>query len=381
MELLQQCGALEKVEGTTWVGGEKAKQAASIPLRLSKLERMIGQALDPKKIQARLTALGFEAKGEGWIPPSWREDVREEMDLIEELVRLENLDQIPSALDPLAEGESEEDKRDRRLRRLREFLVERGFFETLTGSLVRKEEGATVRLTVPAGPDAAALRSSLLPGLLASAGRNASRGTTNLKLFEIGRVNGEKGREEFRLALLVAGQERPVDWQEKEEKAGPFSLKGIQEELQARFPGLPGPAKAREATASEKKQASLKIPAWVVEVSLGGGGEKIAEHREISSFPGVERDLALVLPETVPYADVEKAIRAAAPPELESLQVFDRFRDPSGAKVPKGSLSLGCRLKFRSPALTLTEEMVSGWEKKILESLSTRCQAKLRGVL
>jgi phenylalanyl-tRNA synthetase beta chain len=342
---------------------------------------MIGQALDPKKIQARLTALGFEAKGEGWIPPSWREDVREEMDLIEELVRLENLDQIPSALDPLAEGESEEDKRDRRLRRLREFLVERGFFETLTGSLVRKEEGATVRLTVPAGPDAAALRSSLLPGLLASAGRNASRGTTNLKLFEIGRVNGEKGREEFRLALLVAGQERPVDWQEKEEKAGPFSLKGIQEELQARFPGFPGLAKAREATASEKKQASLKIPAWVVEVSLGGGGEKIAEHREISSFPGVERDLALVLPETVPYAEVEKAIRAAAPPELESLQVFDRFRDPSGAKVPKGSLSLGCRLKFRSPALTLTEEMVSGWEKKILESLSTRCQAKLRGVL
>jgi len=303
------------------------------------------------------------------------------MDLIEELVRLENLDQTPSALDPLAEGESDQDKRDRRLRRVREFLVERGFFETLTGSLVRKEEGAAVKLTVPAGPEAAALRTSLLPGLLASAGRNASRGTTHLKLFEIGRVTGEKGKEELRLALLVAGQERPVDWQEKEEKAGPFSLKGLQEEMQARFPGFPGPAKSREATAAEKKQAALKIPAWVVEVIFGEGGEKIAENREISSFPGVERDLALVLPETVPYAEVEKAIRAAAPPELESLQVFDRFRDPSGVKVPPGSLSLGCRLKFRSPALTLTEEMVSGWEKKILESLSTRCQAKLRGVL
>jgi len=381
IELLQQCGALEKVDGATLVGGEKAKEGVSIPLRLSKVERMLGQGLDPKKIQARLTALGFEAKGEGWIPPSWREDVREEMDLIEELVRLENLDQTPSALDPLAEGESEEDKRDRRLRRLRAFLVERGFFETLAGSLVRKEEGAAVKLTVPAGPEAAALRTSLLPGLLASAGRNASRGTTNLKLFEIGRVTGEKGKEELSLALLVAGQERPVDWQEKEEKVGPFSLKGIQQEMQARFPGFPAPAKAREAMASEKKQASLKISSWLVELSLGKGAEKIAENREISSFPGVERDLALVLPETVPYADVEKAIRAAAPPELESLQVFDRFRDPSGAKVPKGSLSLGCRLKFRSPALTLTEEMVSGWEKKILESLSTRCQAKLRGVL
>jgi phenylalanyl-tRNA synthetase beta chain len=78
---------------------------------------------------------------------------------------------------------------------------------------------------------------------------------------------------------------------------------------------------------------------------------------------------------------VEKAIRAVAPPEMECLQVFDRFRDPSGAKVAKGFLSLGCRLKFRSSTLTLTEEMVNGWEKKILESLSTRCQAKRRGVL
>jgi phenylalanyl-tRNA synthetase beta chain len=88
-----------------------------------------------------------------------------------------------------------------------------------------------------------------------------------------------------------------------------------------------------------------------------------------------------VVPDAVPYAEVEKAIRAVAPPELESLKVFDRFRDASGVKVAKGFLSLGCRLQFRSNARTLTEQEVSGWEKKILESLSTRCQAKLRGVL
>jgi len=381
IELLQQCGALEKVDGATLVGGEKAKEGVSIPLRLSKVERMLGQALDPKKIQARLTALGFEAKGEGWIPPSWREDVREEMDLIEELVRLENLDQTPSLLDPLGEGESAEDREDRRRRAVRAFLTERGFTETLTGSLVRKEEGPAVKLSVPAGPEAAAIRNSLIPGIMGSAGRNASRETTDLKLFEIGRVAGDQGKEEILLALLVAGRERPVDWQEKEEKTGPFSLKGVLEELLGRFPGFSGDIKAREITPAEKKQAGLKLAVWVAEIVLGSGTGKVAENRLISSFPGVERDLALVLPETVPYADVEKAIRAAAPPELESLQVFDRFRDPSGARVPKGSLSLGCRLKFRSPELTLTEEMVSGWEKKILHSLSTRCQAKLRGVL
>jgi len=379
--LLQECGALEKVEGILTIGTEVTKAPAPISLRVAKVEKMIGHPLDAKNIQNRLTALGFEAKAEGWIPPSWREDVREEMDLIEELVRLENLDQTPSILDSLAEGESAEDREDRRRRRIRTFLTERGFTETLTGSLVRKEEGTAVKLSVPAGPEASALRSSLIPGLLGSAGRNVSRGTADLKLFEIGRVAGDKGREEFRLALLVAGRERPVDWQEPEEKAGWFSLKGVLEELRIRFPGIPAEMNLREAGATEKKQASLKIPVWMAEVSLGSATPKLAENREISSFPGVERDLALVLPETIAYGEVEKAIRAVAPPELESLHVFDRFRDPAGAKVPKGSYSLGCRLKFRSATLTLTEVMVSGWEKKILESLSARCQARLRGVL
>ncbi|MEY5063106.1 MAG: hypothetical protein RLZZ112_1070, partial [Verrucomicrobiota bacterium] len=369
IELLQKCGALEKVEGTLHVGAEPPRTSPPIPLRLEKVGRMIGQTVDAKKIHGRLTALGFESFAEGWKSPSWREDVREEMDLIEELVRLENLDQTPPLLDPLAEGESAEDREDRRRRAVRAFLTERGFCETLTGSLVRMEEGLAVKLSVPAGPEAAAIRSSLIPGIVGSAARNASRGTTDLKLFEIGRVAGDRGKEEVRLALLVAGRERPVDWQEKEDRAGPFSLKGVLEELLGRFPGFSGEIKVREISPEEKKQAGLKLPAWVAEIVLGSGTGKLAENRPISSFPGVERDLALVLPETVAYAEVEKAIRAVAPPELESLAVFDRFRDPSGVKVPKGSVSLGCRLKFRSTKLTLTEEKVSGWEKKILESL------------
>ena len=381
VELLQECGALEKVEGTLTVGAEPTRTSSPIPLRLEKVGRMIGQSLDAKKIHGRLTALGFESLAGGWKAPSWREDVREEMDLIEELVRLENLDQTPSLLDPLAEGESIEDREDHRRRAVRAFLTERGFTETLTGSLVRREDGMAVKLSVPAGPEAAAIRSSLIPGIVGSAGRNASRGTMDLRLFEIGRVAGDPGKEEVRLALLVAGRERPVDWQEKEEKAGPFSLKGVMGELLGRFPGFPGEIKVREITPLEKKQAGLKIPAWVAEMVMGPGAGRVAENQPISSFPGVERDLALVLPETVTYAEVEKAVRAVAPPELESLSVFDRFRDPAGAKVPKGSLSLGCRLKFRSTELTLTEDKVSGWEKKILESLSSRCQARLRGVL
>ena len=133
---------------------------------------------------------------------------------------------------------------------------------------------------------------------------------------------------------------------------------------------------------AEKKQNNLKARLWVAEFNLQQMAEtKSALYQEVSSFPGVERDLSLVLPEVVSFSEVEKVIRSVAPTEMVSLLVFDRFRDPSGIKVAKGFLSLGCRLQFRSTARTLTEQEVSGWEKKILESLTTRCQAKLRGVL
>ena len=185
----------------------------------------------------------------------------------------------------------------------------------------------------------------------------------------------------MRLALLVSGRERPVNWDDKETMVDLFSLKGVWDGLRERFAGIGEPLELREVTTAEKKAMGIKLAVFVAEGVLGNGRTPSAPYREVSSFPGVERDLALVLPETVTYAEVEKAIRASAPPEMEGLAVFDRFRDPSGTKVPKGFLSLGCRLQFRSGARTLTEQEVSGWEKKILESLSTRCQAKLRGVL
>jgi phenylalanyl-tRNA synthetase beta chain len=348
---------------------------------LERAEKILGLKNDPQVLTDRLRALGFCDEKAGWVPPTWRADIREETDLLEELVRLEDLEKVPVVLDMLAEGQSREDREDRERRTLRSFLVERGYFEALSGSLVRKEEGKHVPLSLAAGPEAASYRDSLLPGLLASAARNISRGLGDLKLFEIGRVTGKGAQEEMRLAILVSGRERPVNWDEAEISTDFFSLRGVWQELRVRFAGLSEPMLMREVSAAEKKSVGMKATVYVVEGVLTQEKSKIAAYREVSSFPGVERDLALVMPETVSYSEVEKAIRSSAPVEMEGLTVFDRFRDSSGVKVPKGFLSLGCRLQFRSGARTLTEQEVSGWEKKILESLSARCQAKLRGVL
>ena len=381
-QILHECGALIQGEGVTRVGSMPKAQEDEITLRCDRVEKILGMKMDPKEISARLVALGFQAKGHGWVPPPWRMDVREEVDLLEELIRCSDLDKVPSSLDAVAEGESAEDRDNGVRRQIRHFLVERGYFEVLGGSLIRADEGMSVALSTPSGPEVGAYRESLVSGLLSSAARNISRGQTDLKLFEIGRVAGAKGREEMRLALLITGCDQVVSWQGGEVKADFFSLKGIGQELAVRFGWKGEPITLREVTPAEKKQNNLKARLWVAEFNLQKMAEtKSALYQEVSSFPGVERDLSLVLPEVVSFSEVEKVIRSVAPTEMVSLLVFDRFRDSSGTKVAKGFLSLGCRLQFRSTARTLTEQEVSGWEKKILESLTTRCQAKLRGVL
>ena len=381
VQLLQETGVLEKYEGVQSSGTPVVSISSPVPLHWERAEKVLGFKIDRAALSQRLVALGFREEKGGWIAPSWRGDVREEIDLWEELVRLSDLAAVPAFFDSQVEGRSEEDRANLLRRQVRSFLVERGYCEVLSSALARSEEVGKVRLHVPAGPDAVGYRQSLLPGLGRAAARNISRGQTDLKLFELGRVSNSVGQEEMVLGLLVTGRERLVDWQEGEVQSDRFSLQGIWQELMKRFAGWGSALTLREMSQAEKKSAGVKGTIWLAEGKVTLGKAQIASYEALSIFPGVQRDLALVLPEKISFAEVEKAIRAVAPAEMESLSVFDRFQDGTGKKVPLGFLSLGCRLHFRSSARTLTEEEVSGWEKTILQSLTTRCEAKLRAVL
>lgn len=381
IQLLQEAGALEKYTGTCSVGGVPQLSPVAVPLRWEKAEEKLGFTLDQGVFGQRLGCLGFREERGRWVAPSWRGDVREEIDLVEELVRLSDLAKIPARFDSLAEGESVDDRAEKGRRQIRSFLIERGFFEILSGALVRTEEAGSARLRLAASPEATGYRQSLLAGLGRAAGRNISRGTLDLRLFELGRVSVEGGKEEMRLGLLVAGRERPVHWQEGEVRADQFSLKGLWQELAQRCPSLGLPLVLREMSATEKKSVGIKIPVWFSEGKVEVRAAAAVAYTPVSSYPGVQRDLALVLPDHVTLAEVEKVIRMVAPVEMESFRVFDRFVDATGQRVASGFLSLGCRLHFRSSARTLTEVEVGSWEKEILQALSSQCEAKLRAVL
>ncbi len=381
VQLLQEAGALEKYEGIVVAGSPAVSRSGAVPLRWERAEKILGFPLARSTLEKQFAALGFREEKGAWIPPQWRMDVVEEVDLWEEIARLSDQQKIPALLDSQAEGRSVEDSAHLMARQIRAFLVERGYFEVLSGALVKADEGKATRLSLAAGPDAASYRQSLLPGLGRAAARNISRGGIDLKLFELGRVSATGGQEELRLALLVSGRERPVHWQEGESGVDLFSLQGVWEELQKRFSGVGRPLVLRAMSSEEKKAVGLKSSVWVGEGAMMKSDPKTAVFQAVSSYPGVQRDLALVMPDRVSFAEVEKAIREVAPTEMEGCLVFDRFRDPQGIKVPVGFLSLGCRLQFRSTARTLSDEEVSGWEKQILHSLSSRCEAKLRSVL
>ena len=381
VQLLQEAGALEKYEGVVVAGSPAVSRSSAVPLRWERAEKILGFPLARSTLEKQFAALGFREEKGAWIPPQWRMDVVEEVDLWEEIARLSDQEKIPAILDSQAEGRSVEDGAQRMARQIRAFLVERGYFEVLSGALVKADEGKATRLSLAAGPDAASYRQSLLPGLGRAAARNISRGGIDLKLFELGRVSALGGQEELRLALLVTGRERPVHWQEGESGVDLFSLQGVWGELQKRFSGVGRPLVLRAMSSEEKKAVGMKSSVWVAEGAMMKSDPKTAVFQAVSSYPGVQRDLALVMPDRVSFAEVEKAIREVAPTEMEGCQVFDRFRDPQGIKVPVGFLSLGCRLQFRSTARTLSDEEVSGWEKQILQSLSSRCEAKLRSVL
>jgi hypothetical protein len=252
--------------------------------------------------------------------------VTEEIDLWEELVRLSDQDKIPARLDSLTEGKSEEDRADSVRRQIRAFLVERGYFEALSGALVRAEEGEATRLTLAAGPDAAGYRQSLLPGLGRAAGRNLSRGEVDLKLFEIGRVSVAGGREEVRLALLVSGRERPVNWQEEDLDTEEWET--LEEA-------------ADQAEVHPLYQASFELTIWLDE-ALQARGEEAASHPASlellhqASIMGGKLAAALSDPEStelgMTIAYLKRALRAVnlalnAYAEIHREKVFGRTRD------------------------------------------------------
>jgi phenylalanyl-tRNA synthetase beta chain len=363
----------------------------TIPFRPSRVAFLMDLAVPESLQRLHLERLGCTvsvAADDLWLvrPPSWRVDLGLEVDLIEEVARLHGYEHVGVSVPQLAFVPPPTDPTHRRLR---ERLVGAGHIETIGYVFTGEEDlararvpSAHVRLTEPQGIERAVLRTSLLPGLLAAARLN--RDAPTLALFEIGRVFLE--REEERLALLWRGQAAASGWRPPR-PLDAFAAKGMLESLAE---GLGVSLTLRPRTSPDLHPGVSAEVIWdgeavgrfgrihpEVAAAWGCGDALVAELRlplavrpptlrELPRQPFAERDLAVVVPQALTYAELREVCEAAAGERLVELFPFDLYQ---GAQVGEGRKSLALRFRFRHPTRALTDPEVDERMESVMSAL------------
>jgi phenylalanyl-tRNA synthetase beta chain len=410
----------------------------SVPLRLQRVERVLGVQFDENQVRALLEPLGFgfreprdnevesaaAATPAGGVdtaeaararvltvavPGARSYDVTREIDLIEEIARTHGFDAFPSELAAYRPGTVPDHPLFRVEDELRRMLAERGLFEAQTPAFVGDGEGE-VRIPNPVSREESFLRSAVLPSLLRRVEHNFARGERDVRLFELAtafRSPAEAGglpREAPHLAAVLTGRRAPRHWSGDPGAFDLWDLGGLLEDVVLRaLPGatsLPGDPGERRLVAGESwvvrgrdgtvhgwggrvAPEAVDAPAWAspvyaLEITLPSEPERPvrAPFRQLPSFPAVERDLALLVPDAVPAERVRAVVHASGGEHLERVEVFDLYR---GKGVPEGSRSLAYRLRFQSPSRTLTDEEVDRWVDGVVRRLAEALDVRVRG--
>jgi len=371
-----------------------------VHLRPSRVKRVLGVGFDEREIKKWLEGVDFSVTKkkagllEVKVPTCRALDVKGEEDLIEEIARLSGYDKIPvpSRMDVTPEtGGRENYNREMDLRHI---LSGMGYQEVLTTSFsdsefIEKIYGpsrfAPLKLESPISNEEDVLRPLLFPTLLACVRRNLNQRNRDLRLFEIGNVfprkPGEKGPgEQKHLGIVATGSERPVHWSGSPRKIDFFALKGMLESLFARLK-LPGPVlkpdsepglHPGEAAALFHRDEKLGFlgrldPSLAREYDVPGdifflelelepvlSSITAQRYRKSSPFPGVRRDLSILVDQTTTCAELMEEIRKSSA-IVANVTVFDLYQ---GEHVPEGKRSLAMSVLFRSRERTLRDEEV-----------------------
>ena len=390
-------------------------EASAVRLRPARVERVLGVRFDAAELGALLTPLGFTVQNGGEngggdlsvIIPGFRSyDVTREIDLIEEVTRAYGYDRFPEDLSAARSTTVEDDPVFQLEDRLRTVLSGEGSFEAANPAFAPTHEGE-VELSNPISMEESRLRSSLIPGLVRNVEYNFARGVRDVRLFELGTVfyaagAGEPPREELRIAFVVTGRRQPEHWSGSGEAVDFSDVKGLVETVLAESgwnePALRVPADAgfSENLAGELFVASRSValtagdgtpmgaagqlrperidaPAWAGEVwamELTLPGEPVARstpaYRPLSPFPGVDRDLALLVPYDVPTSAVSDEISEVGGVLLGRVTVFDLYQ---GDGVADRHRSLAFRLRLQAWDRTLTDKEVDRVVEKIAKRL------------
>ena len=395
----------------------------AILLRAARIERVLGMSIPPVSVEAILKRLGMRTirsaagkTGRSWkvTPPGWRSDIGREIDLIEELVRVHGYEKVPARV-PLAALHVPAVSESRiAARRLRDVLIDRDYQEAITYGFVDpvlqsllSPGGSPHTLANPIASDLAQMRLTLWPGLIKAALYNQNRQQERVRLFEIGKRFLTKpdgtADEQAVIAGIATGPAFPEQWGSKARPVDFFDVKGDIEALlalggQRQFLFRPAhhpalhPGQAAEIVHSGNKdcpigllgvlhpliqaKSGLEKSAIIFELRISAlQAAFIPEFREISRYPAIRRDLALVLAEAISAQDVLDNVRKTAGGLLANLELFDEYR---GEGIDSGRKSLALGLTLQDTSRTLNEEDVEAVIGRVVAGLKADFEAQLR---
>lgn len=413
-----------------------------ITLRPQKVKDLLGVDLSPEQVEGYLGQLELKVAGRKPRPvgsetgaaepstfkiPTFRVDLKREVDLIEEVARLYGVDRIPSTPPRGAIGSNAFDSIHDQYTEARGIMAGLGLFEAQGQTLISDTAAklvsgdSMVQLFNPLSSEMNVLRPSLLPGLLESLRHNVNRKVNDIALFELGRVfnismaasvGGKQGtacavasgREDRRLAIALTGQRDPVFWsgEGRGAKFDVYDLKGILEGFFEQF-GLRGISFAAAGDATPlflesgfvqlgkfqlgrfghlspilARQYDLRDPVLLAELNfdvLLARRNPGKSFKPLPAFPPIRRDVAMLVPEATTHEAVQQVAKQTKPANLESVELFDVFR---GKNVPAGQKSMAYAFIYRSAEHTLTDAEVSAAHEKLVEQFKQKLGATVR---
>lgn len=402
----------------------KPLQPRVISLRPERVKELTSLSVEMDKITGILVRLGFEPMGEtpgrtSFKVPSWRIDVEQEEDLVEEVARHTGYDLIGSELPP-ANVSGEYQPSEMQQRSLRRALNAFGFDEAINFSFIPQEdrfelipsfagrEGNQPQLANPIIEDAALMRPTLLPGLLSSLRHNLNHGIRDVRLFEIGRIfstsaSGELPQEPLALALVATGGaleenraqaereldffdvkgalETGVDWMNLSPlRFTPANVRHLREGQSARIKRGDGTDIGSIGRLAENVAAPYKFrqPVYVLELDLStllSGPVKIIQYSPLPRYPSVVRDLSLLVNRNVALEEIFSAVTAEGVADCRSVKLVGTFE---GGNIPALKRSVTLRLEYRSDERTLRDEEVEERHSRLTASLLEEFAAEQR---
>lgn len=393
-------------------------------LRPERVTELTSLTVEPKEILRILTGLGFEQKDQAdgrlsFKVPSWRIDVEQEEDLVEEVARHTGYDKIGSELPP-SNSSGEYQPSEMQQRSLRRALNAFGFDEAINFSFIQQDtrfelipslaghENDPAQLANPIIEDAAWMRSTLLPGLLNSVRHNLNHGIRDVRLFEIGRIfsifkAGELPQETLALGIVATGGALEEDRAQAERELDFFDLKGALEaavDWMNLSPLSLAPTSARHLRVGQSAQiksgdgtsigtigrlaesvaAAYKFrqPVYVLELDLSAllsGPAKLIQYSPLPRYPSVTRDISLLVNRNVALDEIFAAVNQQQVGDCRSVKLVGTFE---GGNIPASKRSVTLRLEYRSDERTLRDEEVEAYHSRLTSVLLDTFAAEQR---